>query len=290
MNCVYYSDKKPNGFIEEFVFSKEIPYTIHIRNYPLEDIVPLHYAKTIEILLCDHLDGQMVIDSNQYELHGRQLFIIPPYTVHSTSINICAGTLYVLKISLPEMEHYIHIPHLLEARGCQLDQLTYLCPAYEKAKELIDGCILHDGDLPMCMSLLLQLFCLLSQYVDTDRTDIGMHSRRPTSSLQELILWTQENFSKKITIDEAAKRTGYSKYYFCSRFKELTGITYLNYVNSVRISHACLLLRNGQSVQEISSACGFDNVSYFIQVFKRIQHSTPKQYAARCQVVLEGAD
>ena len=69
--------------------------------------------------------------------------------------------------------------------------------------------------------------------------------------------------------------TGYSKYHFCSRFKSLTGMTYLNYLNSVRVRRACLLLQQGESVQAVCRATGFENVSYFIQMFKKIRHVTP---------------
>ena len=96
-----------------------------------------------------------------------------------------------------------------------------------------------------------------------------------------MIRWTNENFARKITIDEVASMTGYSKYHFCSRFKSLTGMTYLNYLNSVRVRRACLLLQQGESVQAVCRATGFENVSYFIQMFKKIRHVTPHQYA--CQ-------
>ena len=99
-----------------------------------------------------------------------------------------------------------------------------------------------------------------------------------------MIRWTHENFARKITIDEAAKISGYSKYHFCSRFKALTGMTYMHYLNTVRVSKACFMLRNGDSVQNVCRNCGFENVSHFIQLFKRIQHMTPYQYASQVKM------
>ena len=96
--------------------------------------------------------------------------------------------------------------------------------------------------------------------------------------------------ARRITIDEVAKRTGYSKYHFCSRFKSLTGMTYLNYLNSVRVSYACQLLQQGESVQAVCRATGFENVSYFIQMFKKIQHVTPYQYACQHRSEPTGSD
>jgi len=56
-------------------------------------------------------------------------------------------------------------------------------------------------------------------------------------------------------------------------------MTYLNYLNSVRVRRACILLQKGETVQSVCRASGFENVSYFIQMFRKIQHMTPSQYA-----------
>lgn len=281
MQCVYFDDRLPNGFEEQFTFSAQMPYTINIKRFQTEDIVPLHYAETIEMLLCDQLCGEIVVDNQHYSLCGQQLFVIPPYTVHSNNIRPGGGTMYVFKICFHEMNRYVNISNYLAVRDCQISQLQYLCPAYDAVLDIVKGLMAYDGDLMRCLPLIMQLFLTLSRYVDHDRGSAFDRSRFKDSSLQELIRWTHENYARRITIEEVANMTGYSKYHFCSRFKSLTGMTYLNYLNSVRVSHACLMLRNGDAVQTVCRACGFENTSYFIQIFKRIQHVTPYQYATQ---------
>ncbi len=281
MQCVYYDDRLPNGFEEQFFFSPQMPYTIGVKRFPSEDNVPLHYADTIEILLCEDLCGEIVIDNLHYLLQGKQLFVIPPYTIHSNHVYPGDGIMYVLKISFQEMERYINIPNFLGLQGCYLWQLQYLCPEYDRGKSIFNSLIEKDGELTQCLVKILELFYLLSQHVDEEREAVPERSQFKASSLKELILWTNDNFSRKITIDEAAGMTGYSKFHFCSRFKAQTGMTYMNYLNSVRVSHACLMLRKGEPVQAVCRSCGFENVSYFIQVFKRFQHVTPYQYATQ---------
>lgn len=281
MQCVYYDDRMPNGFEEQFFFSREMPYTIGVKRFHSEDNVPLHYADTIEILLCEDLCGEIVVDTQHFPLAGQQMFVIPPYTIHSNHVYPGEGVMYVLKISLQEMERYLNIPNLLGLRGCYLWQLQYLCPEYPRGKAILEALIRQDGELADCLPRILELFSVLSHYADGEREAVPAHSKFKASSLQELILWTNDNFSRKITIDEAAGMTGYSKYHFCSRFKAQTGMTYMNYLNSVRVSQACLMLRNGEPVQAVCRSCGFENVSYFIQVFKRFQHVTPYQYATQ---------
>lgn len=281
MRCVYYGDDLPNGFEEKIPFSPEKPYTISIKRFQVEDVVPLHYAETLEILLCDELCGEILIDATRFQLEEKQLVVIPPYTVHSTNVQPGGGTMYVVKVSLRELRRYIDVENYLAACGCGISQLQYRCGAYTAVYAIVEKLIERDGELGDCLPLLLELFRVLSKYVDTQRETASLHGQFRVSSLQELIHWTNQDYARKISIDEVAQRTGYSKYHFCSRFKSLTGITYMNYLNSVRVSHACLMLQNGESVQAVGRSVGFENSSYFTQVFKRIQHMTPHEYACR---------
>ncbi len=55
-------------------------------------------------------------------------------------------------------------------------------------------------------------------------------------------------------------------------------MTYLSYLNSVKIEKAMQMLRYGKTVTECTYECGFDSVSYFVQLFKKILGCTPGQY------------
>ncbi len=280
MKCIYFDDTMPDGFEEHFFFSREMPYTISIKQFLTEDLVPMHYAETIEILLCDQLCGEIVIGGRHFELGGHQLFVIPPYTVHANDIRPGIGTMYVFKIHFGQLRHYLDAEHIFSLFGCTVSQLRYDCPAFSEVLEVVARLMDHDGELGRCLPHLIDLFGILARHTDPDRAAADQ-SRFRDSSLQELIRWTNEHFARRISIDEVAQMAGYSKYHFCSRFKSLTGMTYLNYLNSVRVRRACLLLQKGESVQDVCRAAGFENVSYFIQVFKKFQHMTPHQYA--CQ-------
>ena len=279
MQCVYYGDRLPNGFEERAYFSPQMPYTICIKEFQMEDIVPLHYADTIELLLCENLCGEIVIDNQRFTLEGEQLYVIPPYTLHSNNIRPGSGTMYVFKICFQEMDRYFNVQNYLALKDLSLSQAQYLCPAYAEVKAIVQRLIAQDGDLMACLPLIMELFLELSRHMNRSQSGVSTYARFKSSSLQELIRWTNENYNRKIAIEEVAKMAGYSKYHFCSRFKAETGTTYMSYLNSVRVSHACLMLRHGDSVQTVCRNCGFENTSHFIQIFKRIQHMTPHQYA-----------
>ena len=187
--------------------------------------------------------------------------------------------MHVFKICFQEMDRYFNVQNYLALKELSLSQAQYLCPAYAEVKAIVQRLIAQDGDLMACLPSIMELFLELSRHMNRSQSGVSTYARFKSSSLQELIRWTNENYNRKIAIEEVAKMAGYSKYHFCSRFKAETGTTYMSYLNSVRVSHACLMLRHGDSVQTVCRNCGFENTSHFIQIFKRIQHMTPHQYA-----------
>lgn len=88
-----------------------------------------------------------------------------------------------------------------------------------------------------------------------------------------------ENFDKKITLDDLSEKLFVSKNYICSKFKEKAGITFCEYINSVRVNRAKEMLKeNKKSMEYISYKCGFCSQSHFSNVFKKYVGITPMQY------------
>jgi len=84
---------------------------------------------------------------------------------------------------------------------------------------------------------------------------------------------------KEITFGQAATYTGLSNSSFARFFKTKTDRTFSEYVNEARIKHAQdLLIGTAQPIREVSQACGFDNLSYFNRVFKKLNQRTPAEY------------
>lgn len=98
-----------------------------------------------------------------------------------------------------------------------------------------------------------------------------------------------KNISKNALNDDfnvttALNLSGYAEDYIRAKFKIATGKTPVEFVNSIRIEHACKLIDiYGEeiSVTELSEKCGFSNSAYFSRVFKRIQDMSPMQYITR---------
>ena len=96
--------------------------------------------------------------------------------------------------------------------------------------------------------------------------------------LRKIISYVNEHYTEKLSLEEAANQVGFSREYFCRFFKQHMGITFLRYLNEVRISHAGRLLMNtDMSISEVMSESGFTNQTIFNRLFKEIYGMTPRQ-------------
>jgi AraC family transcriptional regulator, L-rhamnose operon transcriptional activator RhaR len=89
-------------------------------------------------------------------------------------------------------------------------------------------------------------------------------------------------FSHELNIDEVAIKTFLSRSYFSKLFKEVTGQNFLEYVQNLRISEACLLLETtDKKITEILLDVGFKDIKHFNRLFKKITGKTPREYRKR---------
>ena len=102
--------------------------------------------------------------------------------------------------------------------------------------------------------------------------------RREDSSLmfKNLISKINEEFAF-ISFEDAAAYSGYSPSHFSKMFKRLSGMTFSEYLNIIRVENAIMLMRSsGLSMTDISLKCGFATVRNFNRVFRQITGSSPR--------------
>lgn len=111
------------------------------------------------------------------------------------------------------------------------------------------------------------------------QTGFGCTAQTGPSSLEKALHFIQLNYRYSLTLQQVADKSGMSLSSFGRRFKKKTGMTFVDYVNSMRISSARSLLRNPDlSLLQISLACGYGNQCHFNRTFKKIVGITPGQY------------
>ena len=72
-----------------------------------------------------------------------------------------------------------------------------------------------------------------------------------------------------------------SQNYFCKLFRDVTGETPVEYITTYRLEMASEMLLSGAKVTDVALDCGFNDLSYFIHIFKKNLGISPKQYAKK---------
>ena len=87
------------------------------------------------------------------------------------------------------------------------------------------------------------------------------------------------HLSEKLSLVSAAEKAGVSAAYLSTLFRRVTGDSFQNYVNKVRVEEAKrLLMGTDYPILEIALACGFSDQSYFSKVFKKYTGLSPAKY------------
>ena len=91
--------------------------------------------------------------------------------------------------------------------------------------------------------------------------------------------YINDHQTEELSLEQVAKSVHTSKFYFCKIFKKATGIHFTDYLSRVRTERAKnLLLNPNLRVSEIAYEVGFQSLTHFNRVFKRILGQSPTEY------------
>jgi AraC-like DNA-binding protein/ligand-binding sensor protein len=94
--------------------------------------------------------------------------------------------------------------------------------------------------------------------------------------------YIREHQAEKVSLGTVAKAVNMSAFYFCKMFKKAAGINFTDYLTRVRIERAQnLLLNPNLRISEIGFEVGFQSLTHFNRVFKKIAGQSPTDYRAQ---------
>jgi AraC-like DNA-binding protein len=94
------------------------------------------------------------------------------------------------------------------------------------------------------------------------------------------MLYMEEHYAEPIMLDKISDAASFSEFHFIREFKKIYGKSPKQYLSSVRISKAKLLLEEGMSVSEACHAAGFESLSSFSTLFRKHIGLSPSAYRA----------
>ena len=228
--------------------------------------IPAHWHEAMEILFC--LNGSITIHVEQeiLSLSRNQLIVFDSkevHSIHSDSNLYMFLCIHVDKKQLsinPKSTQYIHL--------CQLAHSMTRTNVTNESTSAMRS----DGTALLMLADLIRYFSVYSLPEMTAAPDPS------NDTIREIITYVNEHYTEKLSLDDVSARVGFSREYFCRFFKQHMGITFLRYLNEVRISHAGRLLTSTSlSISEVMNESGFTNQTLFNRLFKEIYGASPRQ-------------
>lgn len=126
--------------------------------------------------------------------------------------------------------------------------------------------------------LLLQLLIFLSRSTKQLNREIEypdeLHSR-----ISDIARFINISYNQNITLEFLSKKFSISPYYLSRTFKEVTGFSFIEFLNNVRIKEAQRLLRKTKlTITEISQKSGYNSLTHFGRMFKNNTGLSPLKY------------
>jgi len=154
------------------------------------------------------------------------------------------------------------------------EECEYIGISIEKMQKVKEK--IHDKELfDDIMCGMLENFILYIIGIN-DEIRYGEYSQDKSKNMTDAIVYIRSNYNRHISLKDVAKMFGYSYNYFGNRFKEVTGKSFVDYLNDIRLINAYnKIVASDLSLEDISSEVGYENFSYFYRRFKQKYGFTP---------------
>jgi AraC-like DNA-binding protein len=127
--------------------------------------------------------------------------------------------------------------------------------------------------------LVVELLLFASRYSERNEIPIGEQMNPQHKKISDIVRFINLNYQETLSLSFLSKQFFISPYYLSRAFKEVTGFTFIEYLNTTRIREAQTLLKtSNRKIIEIAGAVGIDNVSHFGRTFRNLTGMTPVQY------------
>lgn len=253
---------------EDTILTRHSLVDLRSRQFPKGHDIHLHYHDTLEIDISKGARGTIMIDGEKISIEPGIVIVIPPGILHAYHFEPESHDFEVLHISLETFSTYVHKEKVFGVLDDGFQHIPWVHESYSEIVPLVDE--LSSMDESDILSMLAAILKICSYLIRPEET--RLRSRDPNEQIRRVIEFTEANCHHPISVEDAAGVAGLSRSFFSRKFKAYTGTTYSSYLTQVRLSHAKHLLLQGYQVTESCLESGFENLSYFIEIFKRHNH------------------
>lgn len=245
-----------------------------------------HYHPEYELTLIAEGRGRRLVgDSHESFEEGDLVLLGPdlPHTWVSDDSQQESMTAVVVQFSAHFMARFTELEELSTINKLLAQARQGIAFSGEKSALIAE----HLKQLPQKTGVdkIIGLLHILGALAQMNHTALAspfyqpMKGNENESRINKVCQYVQKHATEKLTIHKAASLIHLSPGAFCKFFKRISGKTFSDYVNDIRIAHVCNQLRTTDKlVAEIAYDNGFESLTYFNRVFLKKTGLQPRQY------------
>jgi len=258
-------------------------------NPKLNDFFMWHFHPEFELVFIEANAGTRHVGEHISRFEGSDLVFIGSNIPHlnfdygiktdyeKTVLHIQPKFLENAFVNTPELRV---IEHLFEASRFGI---SFGIDTKNKVRELFKNA--HNLSYFEQFLVVLQILKILAEATDAtllhSETPKNQYNRKEQERLKKIYNFIDENYQRKIEIQEIAQIGNLTEAAFCRYFKKMTKLTFTEFLNHYRINQAKRLLMLDKNVSETCFECGFESLSYFNRIFKKITGENPLTFKKR---------
>ena len=246
---------------------------------------PLHWHEEIELLYQLNGRSDIQIDGEKYQIQNKLLTVIDSRQVHSIHTYSDTSMFICVHISKKLIEKYIPDIDLYRIYCIPDDIPDSQFPEYLSVCRQMEALLrLYITDKPawqmesegIILQVLAQLIRHFSRKSAPDEIGLSSADRTSFNRIRDVITYVEEHFREPISLQDIACHLSLGREYFCRFFKKNMGMSFLRYLNEVRISHVYRDLEQTDApIAEIAEKNGFHNQKLFNRTFREVYGCTP---------------
>lgn len=258
-----------------------------ILNYPDAKFdYPIHCHPEYEINVVMKTEGTRVVGDSEESFADLDIVMTGPYVPHVWKSDLVTNHVITIQFSKELLNFQMINKRLfMPIRQMLVDSMQGLQFYGEEAVRIKDEIIELTkmqgfGTATKFLEILNSLAHASRRKLVTNMYESEvLISQSKSRRISKVCRYIEENLSRKISLTDVALLVNMSESAFSHFFKKKTGISFITYVNNLRVAKACdLLASTSLSASEICYDCGFNNKSNFIRIFTKRKNMTPIEY------------
>lgn len=256
---------------------------------------PLHFHSEYEIIYILKSEGKRFVGNNIEPYSDGDLVLLgsflphmyksaPAYHQNKPDLRVNAIVLQFSKDffyhAIENYPEFHNIKNLLEES--QYGIYFKECKKTDLIKKRLKGALnLKNIELLIECIKILSLMSVTEEkeLLNEDYQENSLKNQFDDPRILKILTYINKHYSAPISLKDIADKAGMNKSAFCRFFKEKTSKSCIEYINELKVTYACKLLREGRlSISQICYEVGFNNISNFNRHFKKITKFTPSDY------------